>query len=369
MSLAFPGTDRAADALPRRHAPLHGAGMFTVRVGGASTRTSIRAVAVCVALGVILAVGAAWSISVGDFPIPIHDVVATLFGYDANADYQFVILTLRWPRVLTGMLVGAAFGMSGQIFQRLVRNPLASPDIMGISTGAALAAVGAIVLFGAGIVGVTFAALVGAMATVALMYVLAYRRGISSYRLVLVGIGLTALFQAGVNYLMTRADIYDAQRALQWITGSLSGRGWEYVRPLSVTLAVLGPLALIGVRSLRALELGDAAACGLGVGLGRAKLGLSFAGAVLAAVATAAAGPVGFVALVSPQIARRLTGDRVTGLVPAALVGAVIVTYADIAARRLFAPTELPVGVFTAVIGAPFLLWLLARANQIGAGG
>lgn len=364
MSLATPDLTRSA--APR---PLGGAGMVVLRVGGVSTRTSVRAVAVCVALGLVLAVGAAWSVSVGDYPIPLRDVVRTLFGSGTDADTSFVILTLRWPRVLTGMLVGAAFGMSGQIFQRLVRNPLASPDIMGISSGAALAAVSAIVLFGLGIVGVTVAALVGSIATVAAMYLLAYRRGISSYRLVLVGIGLTALFQACVNYLLTRADIYDAHRALVWITGSLSGRGWEYVRPLTLALVVLGPLALISARSLRTLELGDAAACGLGVSLGRAKLLLTLAGAGLAAVATAAAGPVGFVALVSPQIARRLTGDRITGILPAGLVGAVIVTYADVAARRLFAPTELPVGVLTAVIGAPFLLWLLARANRIGAGG
>lgn len=340
-----------------------------MRVGPVSGRIPGRPVVVCGVLAVVLGVGAAWSVSVGDYSIPVPDVVRTLLGSGGDADTEFIVLTLRWPRVLTGMLVGAAFGLSGQIFQRLVGNPLASPDIMGISPGAALAAVAAIVLVHAGTLGVTFAALGGALGTVVLMYVLAYRRGVSTYRLVLIGIGLTALFQAGVNYLLTRAEVRDAQSALTWITGSLAGRGWEYVRPLGIAVVLLGALALGTSRSLRALELGDPTAAGLGSSVGWAKVRLGFLGAALAAVATAAAGPVAFVALVSPQIARRLTRERGVGMVPAALVGAVVVTWADIAARRLFAPSELPVGVFTAIIGAPFLLWLLARANRIGAGG
>jgi iron complex transport system permease protein len=271
--------------------------------------------------------------------------------------------------VLTGVLVGAAFGVSGQIYQRLVRNPLASPDILGVTAGASAGAVACIVLFATATTTVTASALGGAIGAVALIYLLAIRKGLSSYRLVLVGIGITAMLNALVGYLLTRADLRDAQRATVWITGSLNGRGWEYVRPLTLALLVLVPLAMLCCRSLRMLEMGDDAAAGLGVAPARSKLALAALGAGLAAVATAAAGPVAFVALVAPQIARRLVGERSAGLIPAAVVGAAMVVVADLIARRLFAPTELPVGVVTALVGAPYLLWLLVRANRIGRGG
>jgi iron complex transport system permease protein len=320
-------------------------------------------------LSVVVAIGLAWSISVGDFPIPMRDVVGELTGLGGDESSAFIIRTLRIPRALTAVLVGAAFGVSGQIFQRLVRNPLASPDILGVSSGAAVAAVYAIVVLGAATTVVTAAALAGSVLAVVAIYLLAVRNGLSSYRLVLIGIGITAMLEAVVAYLLTRAELFDAQRATVWLTGSLNGRGWEYVRPLTVAVVALVPATLVLSRQLRTLELGDDAAHGLGVALRRSKLALSLAGAALAAVATAAAGPVGFVALVAPQIARRLVGARAAAIVPAAIVGAGLVVYGDLVGRRLFTPTELPVGVVTAVIGAPYLLWLLARANRIGTGG
>ena len=342
---------------------------IAVRVGPVSARINRRALLVSVvALFVVLA-GLAWSVSVGDFPIPITEVIGELTGFGGGTDSDFIVRTLRLPRALTGVLVGAAFGVSGQIFQRMVRNPLASPDILGVSAGAAVAAVWCIVVLNATSTTVTGAALAGSITTVVLIYLLAIKQGLSSYRLVLVGIGLTAMLEATVAYLLTRAELYDAQRAFVWLTGSLNGRGWEYVRPLTVALAVLVPVALVNARQLRALELGDDCARGVGTRVQRSKLVLAFSGAGLAAVATAAAGPIGFVALIAPQIARRLTGENSIGLVPAGLVGAAIVVFADLAGRRLFAPTELPVGVLTAIIGAPYLLWLLARANRVGVGG
>ena len=369
----------AATAFPEPAGPLHAArrtlalvrsgGVFALRVGPVSTRVDGRSVVVSVALAAVVLAGLAWSVSVGDFPIPIGDVVGELTGLGGDDSSAFIIRTLRLPRVLTAVLVGAAFGVSGQIFQRMVHNPLASPDILGVSAGAAVGAVACIVVAGASSTVVTAAALAGSVLTVAAIYLLAIKDRLSSYRLVLIGIGITAMLNAVVAYLLTRAELYDAQRATVWLTGSLNGRGWEYVRPLTVVLAVLLPLALVCARQLRVLELGDEAAHGLGVDLNRSKLALSLSGAALAAVATAAAGPVGFVALVAPQIARRLVGPRAAALVPAALVGAAVMVYADLLGRRLFAPTELPVGVVTAVVGAPYLLWLLARANRIGAGG
>jgi iron complex transport system permease protein len=340
-----------------------------VRLGPVSTRLDVRSIVVSLVVAAVVLLGLGWSVSVGDYPIPLREVFGRFIGLGGDSASAFVIETLRLPRALTAVLVGAAFGISGQIFQRMVRNPLASPDILGVSSGAAAAAVFAIVVVSATSTTVTQFALAGSFLTVAAIYLLAVKQGISSYRLVLVGIGITAMLDAVVAYLLTRAALYDAQRATVWLTGSINGRGWEYVRPLTLALLVLVPLALVAGRELRALELGDECARGLGVGVTRAKLVLCTAGAGLAAVATAAAGPVGFVALVAPQIARRLVGGRSLGLVPAGLVGAAIMVYADLAARRLFTPTELPVGVVTAMIGAPYLLWLLARANKIGVGG
>ncbi len=343
--------------------------VFALRVGPLSARVDGRSVFVSVVLGVVVFLGLAWSVSVGDFPIPLVDVVGELTGLGGDPSSEFIVRTLRLPRALTAVLVGAAFGVSGQIFQRMVRNPLASPDILGVSSGAAVAAVACIVVVGGGTTLVTGAALGGSALAVAAIYLLAIKDGLSSYRLVLVGIGITAMLDAVVAYLLTRAELYDAQRATVWLTGSLNGRGWEYVVPLTVVLLVLVPLTLVCTRQLRTLELGDEAAQSLGVGLRRSKLALSMAGAGLAAVATAAAGPVGFVALVAPQIARRIVGPRAAGLLPAALVGAGIMVYADLLARRVLTPIELPVGVVTAIVGAPYLLWLLARSNRIGTGG
>ena len=346
-----------------------GTGTVTVRLGALSWRTSVRAVTVSAIVAALVVVGMAWSVSVGDFPIPLSDVFREISGFGGSTDSEFIIHTLRLPRVLTGILVGFAFGVSGQIFQRMVRNPLASPDILGLSSGAALGAVFSIVILGSGTISTTGAALAGSALTVVAIYLLAIKQGISSYRLVLVGIGITALLEAGVAYLLTRANLNDAMRATVWLTGSLNGRGWEYVRPLTIALLVLVPVAMACTRNLRVLELGDDTASALGVHLRRSKLGLTLSGAGLAAAATAAAGPVGFVALVAPQIARRLVGERAVGIIPAGLVGAVIMVFGDLLARRVFSPTELPVGVVTAVVGAPYLLWLLARANKIGTGG
>lgn len=333
-----------------------------------SVAVDLRLLGICAALLAFIAGAGALSLSVGDFPIPVADVVPAVFGR-GDADAFFIVNTLRLPRLLTGVLVGAAFGVSGAVFQSLARNPLASPDIIGVNAGAAAAAVLVIVAFRGNSTEISVGALVGALATAAAIYLLAYRRGVTGYRLVLVGIGVTAMWSSVTSYLLTRAEIFQAQQATLWLTGSLNGRGWDHVRPVFIALVVLLPLTLSLGRQLRALQLGDDAARGLGTRVETARLGLIVSGVGLAAVATASTGPVAFVALVSPQIARRLVGGGTAALGSAALVGGALMVAADLVARRLFAPTELPVGVITAVIGAPYLLWLLSRANRIGRGG
>jgi iron complex transport system permease protein len=321
--------------------------------------------------GVTAAVGCAvfcLSVSVGDFPIPLSDVVPALFGY-GDADAYFIVHTLRLPRALTGALVGVSFGVSGAIFQTLARNPLASPDIIGINAGAAAGAVLVIVVARGTATAVAVGALVGGLAAALAIYVLAYRRGVSSYRLVLIGIGIGAVLTAVTEYLLTRADIYDAQRAAIWLTGSLNGRSWDQVRPLALVTAVLVPLAVVLARQLGALRLGDDTARGLGVGVESSRALIMLVAVVLAAVATASAGPIVFVAFIAPAVARRLTRSPGPVLVPAALCGAVLVIAADLVGRQILAPRDLPVGIITGVIGGPYLLWLLARANKVGTSG
>jgi iron complex transport system permease protein len=341
-----------------------------VHLGLARVRVRVhrRTLLVCLALAGVVAGAVAASVSVGDFPIPLTDVVPAILGL-GNPDSDFIIRRLRLPRALTGALVGAAFGLSGAIFQSLARNALASPDVIGITAGASAAAVAVIVLVGGGALAVSAGALVGALVTAAAMYLLAYQRGVSGYRLVLIGIGLAAALNAVTSFLLTRAQVYEIQRVNVWLTGSLNGRSWDHVRPVALALALALPIAFALGRQLRLLELGDDTAKALGVRVEPARAGLIAVAVVLVAVGTASAGPIAFVALVAPQIARRLVRSAGATLAPSALVGAALVLLADVAARRAFAPTELPVGIVTGIIGAPYLLWLLARANRIGTGG
>ena len=326
-----------------------------------------RGATVSVALAAVGVVCLCVSVAVGELPIALRNVVPAIFGF-GPADAVFIVQELRLPRALTAALVGAAFGLSGAIFQALARNPLASPDIIGITAGASTTAVFIIVvLHGAGAF-LSLGALGGALATAAVVYLLAFRRGLSAYRLVLVGIGVAAFLTAITSYLLTRAEIFDAHRATVWLVGSLNGRTWEHVSPLSWAMLVLVPATVALARPLRTLQLGDDTARGLGVRIEPARAGLVLVGVCLAAVATAAAGPVAFVAFVSAPIARRLVNSPLT-VIPAGLAGATLLLLSDIAARQLFAPTELPVGVVTGIIGAPYLVWLLARANRVGRGG
>lgn len=308
------------------------------------------------------------SLSLGDFKIPVIDVVKTLFGGGDRAT-EFIVNRLRLPRALTGLLVGTALGLSGAIFQSIARNPLASPDIIGVTYGASAFAVFAIVTLGLTGVAVSAFAIVGAVLTAFIMYVLAWRHGVSSYRLILIGIGIGAIATSITSYLLTKARVEIAQQALIWLTGSLNGRDWSNVRSLAITFVVLLPLMAFLVRQLRILQLGDETAYGLGLRVEVARLGLIVVAVLLAAVATAAAGPIGFVAFVAPPIARRLTRSPGPAMITSGLLGALVVGLSDLVAQHAFGETQLPVGVVTGVVGAPYLMFLLARANRVGSGG
>ncbi len=315
------------------------------------------------AVGVValLAVG----VGSGDFPLsPGQVIVALLGGGDETS--RFVVWNLRLPRLLGAVLVGASLAVSGAIFQALARNPLVAPDIIGINGGAALAAVAVIVL-GAPSDLIGPAALAGAFGAAMLVYLLAWRGGIGPYRLVLVGIGVAAATTAGVSLLITRSEILEVKEATVWLIGSLYATGWEDVALVAAALAVLVPASVVLGRRLAALQLGDETAAGLGLKPERARLGLLAVAVTLAAVSVAVAGPIGFVAFIAPHLARRLARASGSGILPAAAaIGGLLLIGSDILARRVLDPSELPVGILTVVLGAPYFLWLLARGQRVG---
>ena len=341
---------------------------LVLRRGPVSARIGVRGLVLTMvtwttAVGVGLA-----AITIGEYPLPVTTVLDTLAGNGSLITYDIVV-THRLPRALTGVLVGAAFGVAGCVLQRLARNPLVSPDVIGINAGASAGAVVMIIGVGASAAWVTGGALAGAVLAALTVYAVAWRGGFSGYRLVLVGIGVAAMLGSAATFLLSRAEINAAYAAAVWLVGSLSGRTWPDVVPVAVGLCLLLPVVLALVRRLQVLELGDDLARSLSPRAGRARAVLLACAVGLSALATASAGPVGFVALVAPQIVRRVLAERSPGLVASAGTGALVVVAADLLARTAFAPRELPVGVVTAVVGAPVLIALLVRGNRIGASG
>ncbi|HEX2127601.1 MAG TPA: iron chelate uptake ABC transporter family permease subunit [Solirubrobacterales bacterium] len=296
------------------------------------------------------------------------DVFAVLSGLSENAAVEFIVRDVRLPVAAQAVCVGCALGLAGTVFQRLLGNPLAAPELIGVSAGASLAAVAGIVLFAWGGPAISAAALAGALAGVALIYALAWRDGVDGYRMILIGIGVTELLMAVVVYLVARAEIHDARAAMHWLIGSTGQSGTGELYALIAALAILGPATLALDRWLRTVELGDDQARALGLGVERARLALIAVATGLVGFATAVAGPVAFVALVAGPVAQRLAGGARWGLVAAALFGACLMLAADLVARDLL-PTPLPTGVVTGVVGAPYLLWVLTTSNRAGGAG
>lgn len=333
--------------------------------GGYSFRADTRSLVVVVALlaaalaaGVVLVGSGAMSKS------PL-DVVRTLFG-SGTPQQDFIVNELRLPRVLVGLLVGAAFGISGAVFQSVSRNPLGSPDVIGFGQGSSVGALVVIVWFGGSATEVAVGALLGGLATGVAVYLLAWKKGVHGYRLVLVGIGAAAMLTACIQYLLTKAQLVDATRAMVWLTGSLDGRDWAQVWPLLALFALLLPVILAYGRPLRMLEMGDDAAYALGVPVQRTRTVLMLAAVLLNAAGTAAAGPISFVALTAPQLARRLTRATGPNILASGCMGATLLVTADWASQRLFGESKLPVGVVTGVVGGLYLLWLLVTERKAG---
>ncbi|MGW1914585.1 FecCD family ABC transporter permease [Streptomyces sp. NPDC002076] len=333
--------------------------------GGLSLRLDPRALLVVVLLLAAACAAGVALIGTGDAEIPAADVLRTLAG-NGNAYQDFIVDELRLPRVLVGLLVGASLGLGGAVFQSVSRNPLGSPDVLGLSQGSTAGALVVIVLLSGSTTQVTVGALIGGLVTGLAIYLLAWKQGVHGYRLVLVGIGVSAIATAANGYLLTKADLVDAARAVVWMTGSLGGRDWDQVWPLLALCAVLVPVVLVNARGLRMMEMGDDVANALGVRVQRVRLALMVSAVLLTAAATAAAGPVSFVALTAPQLARRLTRSPGPNLVPSLCMGAALLVAADWAAQRAFGADQLPVGVVTGVLGGAYLLWLLVTERRTG---
>lgn len=346
-----------------------------LRAGPVSWLVPVRAGLVAGVGLVVLGVLAALDLALGDFDIPVRAVVETLLG-GGDPGQRFIVMELRLPQTTVALLAGAALGLSGALTQTFARNPLASPDTLGLNHGAALGAVAVIVLaggaggYGGGLVsgtlqqvGVPLAAFAGSLLAASLLYLLSWRRGLDGQRLVLVGVGLTAAMIALTNWLLVKARIQDAASAHVWLNGSLNARGWEQGRPLALALLALVPVALLLARTLNAMQLGDDSARVLGVRLQVTQLLTLVAACGLAAVAVAAVGPLGFVAFVVPQVALLLTGGSRPPMLASMVYGGVLVVGADLITRVVL-PFALPAGLVTSAIGAPYLIWLLLRTNR-----
>lgn len=288
-------------------------------------------------------------------------------GHGVTPAQAFIIDQLLLPRVLTAVLAGAALALAGAVFQSVTRNPLGSPDILGFTQGAATGALVGVTALGGSVLAVAGCAWLGAIGTATAVYLVARRGGVTGgTRLILVGIGVAAILAGVDEYLIIRADITDAAQATQWITGSLDGSAWSSVGLLAGAAALLVPPLLLASRSLSVLELGDDLATGLGLRTEQVRL-MTLCGAVLlAATAASQTGPVAFVALASPHLARRLTRATGPNLLPSALLGAALLAWADYLGRHAIANRELPVGVVTGVLGGCYLVYLLAHQRKTG---
>jgi iron complex transport system permease protein len=328
-----------------------------------SVRVRVRPLVVTALLVLIALASATVMLTTGDVPVPLPEVLAAVVG-GGDPGTAFVVRELRLPRVVTGLLVGAALGAGGALTQRLTRNPLGSPDFLGLTWGAAVGAVGVILLFGGSPAQTAAGALAGCLLAAAAVWLLAGRSGLAAGRVVLVGIGVAAMLEAVVSFLLTRARIQDAAEAQRWLVGSLAGGEWSRITPLAVTVAVLLPAACLAARRLAVLDLGDDLARAVGVPVAATRASLLGVAVLLVASATAVAGPVAFVALMAPQIAARLGRLGGPGPASSAAAGAVVVLGADLIASHAFGDVVLPAGVVTAALGGAYLAWLLGLSGR-----
>ncbi|MBP4040220.1 FecCD family ABC transporter permease [Aeromonas taiwanensis] len=278
---------------------------------------------------------------------------------------SFTVGQLRLPRALISLLVGMSFGMAGVAFQTMLRNPLASPDIVGVSSGASAAAVFAIVVLRLDGTAIALFSIAAGLGVALSVYGLSYRNGVAGTRLILIGIGVSAMIESVIAYLLSRASSWDLQEAMRWLAGSVNAVQLHQALPLLFSLVLFGGVLLHRGKDIEALRLGEDTAAALGVNLGLTRLLVMMCAVGLIAVATAVTGPIAFVAFLSGPIAARIVGTSGSLLIPAALVGASLVLVGDYIGQFLL-PSRYPVGVVTGALGAPYLIYLIIRVNRKG---
>lgn len=314
------------------------------------------------AVGIVVVLIAIVSLLVGDYALAPDAVGRALTGQGTRVE-QYVVTQVRLPRLVMALACGAALGLAGALLQTLLRNPLASPDLLGISGGASVAAVYATLILALPAWAVTGFAFLGGVAVAAVLLIAARRLADGGYRIVLAGVGISFLCAAVIGYLIKRAQVNDAQSAFIWITGSIGATLWRDVLIVSAVLILCVPAAFLAAQALPLVELGDPLATGLGVRPAAVRAGVVAIAVLLAATSTAFIGPVAFVALCAPAIARALIGRGSTALGTSAALGAVLLVIADLVAQHALPGVSVPVGVVTGAIGAPYLLWLLATSK------
>lgn len=333
-----------------------------VDLGLISFRVDMRTLAIVVVATIASIILALWALSLGTVSLPFSEVISTLLGR-GDGGSEFIVMELRLPRVLSALLVGGALAMAGTLLQRVIKNPLVSPDIIGINAGASAAAVYWIIS-GLSLAFMPVAAFGGAVVSAAIVYILSRRGRLSTSRLILVGIGMNALLTALVRFFLIRGRINVVQRAYQWMAGSLYSSTWEEVFLLLIALAVLGPVGGALLHSLRALRVGESTAQVVGIAVEPTRLAAIAVSCGLSAVAVATSGPIVFVALVVPHIARMITGSTGAGtFIAGAVLGGILLLGADMVGQHLL-PMTIPAGVITAALGAPYFLFLLYRSNK-----
>ena len=315
-------------------------------------------------LSILLAALFILTLSLGQSFTPPGDLLRVLSGEDVPGA-SFTIWQLRLPRAVLGLLAGLSFGMGGVAFQVMLRNPLASPDIIGISWGASAAAVFCIVVLSLSGPIVSIVAVIAGLVAALSVYALSFRNGVAGTRFILVGIGISAMLESCIAYILSSAPAWALQEAMRWLTGSLNSAQLAQSLPLSLALVVFGGLLLTRSRDLEALRMGDDMAAALGVRVATTRAIVIIAAVGIIATATAVTGPIAFIAFLSGPIAARIVGNSGSLLLPSALVGATLVLLGDYVGQFLL-PTRYPVGVVTGALGAPYLIFLIVRLNRSG---
>lgn len=331
--------------------------VLTVRCGSVAVRLDRRSIVVCGVLALAAACMAVLALMTGSFRLRPGQVISALAGGETGLVHDIVV-EWRLPRVAAALVFGAALGVSGAIFQSTFRNPLADPGILGFTQGSYTGALIVILVVNGTYAQLVGGALLGGMAVAILVYLLAYGRGVQGFRLIVVGIAVSAMLGSLNTWLMLKADLEQAMAAAAWGAGSLNGISWDQVVIGGACIFVLFVPAAALSRPMRQMELGDEAAASQGVRVAKVRLGLIVVGVALTATVTAATGPIVFISLVAPQIGRRLARTAGITLAPAAFVGALLCLMADYLAQHV-APTPLPVGIITVMLGGGYLGWLL----------